>query len=365
VTVAAATTAAPPAGAARRRDGLLVVRLDRLGCSGRVHGRAVVVTAVALAATAGVACWSLALGDFPVPLVDVVRALVGSGAEDSAFIVRTLRLPRALAGVLVGAAFGLAGAVFQRLARNPLASPDVVGVNAGATAAAVFVIVLLHGSGAKVTAAALAGGAGTTAAVYLLAYRRGITGYRFVLVGIGITAALGSVTSYLLTRAEIFDAQRAAVWFTGSLNGRSWADVRPVAIGLAVLGPLVLALARPLRVLELGDDAAQALGVRVEGVRAALLAAAAGLAAVGTASSGPIGFVALVSPQLARRLVGPRSIGLVPSAAVGALLLSAADLAGRRALAPDELPVGVVTAVLGAPYLLWLLARANRIGAAG
>jgi iron complex transport system permease protein len=348
-----------------RRDGLVVLRLRRLGWSTRVHARAVWVTGVVLAVAFGVFAWSLTIGDFPIPLSDVLATLAGGGSEDSAFIVRTLRLPRGLTGLLVGAGFGLSGAIFQRLARNPLASPDIIGVNAGAAVAAVFVIVVWRGTSLQVTFGALAGATLTGVAVYLLAYKRGVTGYRLVLVGIGVTFALGSVTQYLITRAEIYDAQRAAVWMTGSLNGRGWEHVRPISLTLAALIPVTIALARQLRMLELGDEAAIGLGARVELARGALLLTGVALAALGTASAGPVAFVALVSPQIARRLVGGRSLGLLPGAACGALLLVASDLVGRRIFAPAELPVGVITAILGAPYLLFLLARANRIGAGG
>ena len=353
---------APPV---RRADRLIVLRARRTGWSTRVHARAVAVTTALLCVAVAVFAWSLAVGDFPVPIGDVLATLAGGGSDDSAFIVRTLRLPRGLTALLVGAAFGLSGAIFQRLARNPLASPDIIGVSAGAATAAVFVIVVLHGTSNQVTLGALAGATVTSIAIYLLAYKRGVTGYRLVLVGIGVTAVLGSVSSYLLTHAEIFDAQRATVWLTGSLNGRGWEHVRPVTAALVVLVPVTIALARHLRILELGDDAARGLGVRVEWARGGLLLAATALAAVATASAGPVGFVALVSPQIARRLVGGRSLGLLPAAACGALLLVASDLVARRVFAPTELPVGVITAVLGAPYLLLLLARANRIGAAG
>lgn len=350
---------------ASRRHGLVVLRLGRPGWSTRVHARAVTVTAALLGLAVGVFAWSLSVGEFPIALSDVVATLLGGGSADSELIVRTLRLPRGLTGLLVGAAFGLSGAIFQRLAGNPLASPDVIGINAGAAAAAVFVIVIMHGAGTAVVAGALTGAALTAAAIYLLAYRRGVTGYRLVLVGIGATAVLGSVTQYLLTRAEIYDAQRAVVWLTGSLNGRGWEHVRPVAVALAVLLPVSVAGARTLRMLELGDDTARGLGVRVDRARGVLLLTAVGLVAMATAAAGPVGFVALVAPQIARRLVGGRTLGLLPAAACGALLVVAADLAARRAFAPTELPVGVATAVVGAPYLLWLLARANRIGAAG
>jgi iron complex transport system permease protein len=357
---------APPRSLTKAPNGDLVVRTrGRRPVSARLDGRSVVVTLVVLAAALTVFAWSLTVGDYPVPLTDVVRTLLGQGSSDYEFIIRTLRLPRGLVALMVGAAFGLSGAIFQRIARNPLASPDIIGINAGAAACAVLVIVILHGSSDQVTLGALGGATATAVAVYLLAYKRGVTGYRLVLVGIGATAMLSSVTSYLMTRAQIYDAQRAMVWLTGSLNGRSWDHVRPIALALLVLVPMTLALARHLRILDLGDDAARGLGTRVEGVRSGMLLTGVALAAIAVASAGPIAFVALVSPQIARRLVGGSGAALLPSAAVGALLLVASDLVARRVLAPTELPVGIVTAVLGAPYLLLLLARANRIGSAG
>lgn len=348
-----------------RRDAMVVVRSRRLGLSTRVHFRAVVAPAVVGALAFVAFCLSLMFGEIDVPLDEVLGALFTTGSPESFFVIRTLRLPRALTGILVGAAFGLSGAIFQRLARNPLASPDIIGISAGAAAAAVLVIVVSHGTSTQITLGALVGATLTALAVYLLAYKRGITGYRLVLVGIGVTAMLGAVVEYLLTRAEIFEAQAATIWLTGSLNGRGWDHVRPVGLALAVLVPLTLGLARQLRALELGDDAARGLGARVETVRALLLLAGAALAAVATASAGPVAFVALVSPQIARLLVGGRTLAFVPSMAVGALLLTTSDLVARLAFSPTELPVGVVTAMIGAPYLLLLLARANKIGATG
>jgi iron complex transport system permease protein len=362
----AATTADAPAGVpARATPGMLVVRVPRVGWSTRVHGRAVGVTLALVAGALAVFCWSLTIGDFPVALRDVISSLIGRGNAETDLVVRTLRLPRGLTALLVGAGFGLSGAIFQRLTRNPLASPDIIGVNAGAAAGGVLAIVFWHATASQVTLTALAGGLISAAAIYVLAYKQGVTGYRLVLVGIGITAMLGSVTSYLLTRAEIFDAQRAAVWLTGSLSGRSWDNVRPMGWALVILLPVAAGLARQLRLLELGDDAARGLGGRVELARGALLVTGVGLAAIATAAAGPIGFVALVAPQISRRLVGPQSVGLLPAAACGALLLVASDLVGRRIFAPTELPVGIITAVLGAPYLLILLAQANKIGSGG
>ena len=349
----------------RAPDGALVVRSDRLGVSARVAVRPLVITSVLVAIALVAFAWSLAVGEFPIPFGDVVATLLGHGQPDTDFVVRTLRLPRGLAAVLVGAAFGLSGAIFQRVARNPLASPDIIGVTAGAAACAVLTIVMFDGTANQVTMGALGGAALASIAVWLLSYRGGVTGYRLVLVGIGITAVLTSATSYLMTRAEIYDAQRAMVWLTGSLNGRGWDQVRPLAWTLALLTPVAVALGRHLRMLDLGDDAAAGLGTRVEGVRSGLVLVGVALSAIAVSCAGPIGFVALVSPQIARRLVRGSGAALLPSAAVGAALLAASDLVARRVFAPTELPVGIVTAVLGAPYLLWLLARANRIGSAG
>jgi iron complex transport system permease protein len=241
-------------------------------------------------------CVSISVGDFPIPLADVVPAIFGVGSEDAEFIVRTLRLPRALTGMLVGASFGVSGAIFQSLARNPLASPDIIGIDAGASAAAVFCIVVLQVSAGTTAIGALAGALVTAFSIYLLAWRGGVSPYRLVLVGIGMAALLASITQYLLTRAEIFEAQRAVVWLTGSLNGRGWEHVRTIGIADLLLLPLVVALVGPLRLLQLGDDAAKGLGVAVERTRLVLVLVAVGLAALATAAAGPVVFVAFVAP---------------------------------------------------------------------
>ena len=354
-----------PALGTRAPDGAIVLRSERFGLSAKLAVRPLVVTLVLATVAFVVFAWSLAVGEFPIPVGDVVRTLAGQGESSTDFVVRTLRLPRGLAAIFVGAAFGLSGAIFQRIARNPLASPDIIGITSGAAACAVLMIVVFDGTANEVTMGALAGATLAAIAIYLLSYRRGVTGYRLVLVGIGVTAMLTSATAYLLTRAEIYDAQRAMVWLTGSLNGRGWDQIRPLGWTLLVLTPIAMLLGRHLRMLDMGDDTAAGLGTRVEGVRSSLLLVAVALSAVAVSCAGPIGFVALVSPQIARRLVRGSGASLLPSAAVGAALLAASDLVARRLFAPTELPVGIVTAVLGAPYLLWLLARANRIGSAG
>ena len=344
----------------------LTLRMARPPVSTQLDLRVFGVCAVLAVVIAVAFAVSVSVGDFPIPLVDVVPAIFGYGDPDADFIVRTLRLPRALTGLLVGAAFGLSGAIFQSLARNPLASPDIIGVTAGAGLVAVAMIVLAaSASTLAISLGAFAGALATAIAVYLLAYKRGITGYRLILVGIGITAVLSSFTSWLLTRAEIYDAARATVWLTGSLNGRGWEHVGPVGAALLILLPVTLALARPLRALQLGDDTARGVGLRVEATKLGLVVSAVGLAALATASAGPVAFVALVAPQIARRLTNGSGVALVSAALTGAALVLLSDLAATRAFAPVQLPVGVVTAVVGAPYLLWLLARANRVGRGG
>ncbi|MBI5090447.1 MAG: iron chelate uptake ABC transporter family permease subunit [Actinobacteria bacterium] len=328
------------------------------------HTRGVVVSVVLAVLTVVALCVSISIGDFPIPLGDVVPAVFRFGASDSDFIIRQLRLPRALTAVMVGAAFGVSGAIFQSLARNPLASPDIIGITAGATTSAVFIIIVLHGGGTMVSVGALVGALASTLVIYLLAYQRGVSSYRLVLVGIGVASVLTAITSYLLTRGQIFEVQQAMVWLIGSLNGRSWDHLRPVTLAMVVLFPSVLVLARPLRALQLGDDTARGLGVRVERSRLALVVVAVALAAVATAATGPIAFVAFVAAPIARRLVRA-PLTIIPAALVGSLLLLLSDLVARRAFAPTEMPVGVVTGILGAPYLVWLLARANRIGRGG
>lgn len=342
-----------------------VVRLNRPGVSARFDRRSVLVSLGLLVVIVAALVAGVSIGVFPIPLSDVVPGILGVGSDDATFIVQNLRLPRALTGLMVGAAFGLSGAIFQTLARNPLASPDIIGVTAGASLAAVAAIVLAGASTGAIAGAAFAGGLGATLAVYALAYRRGVTGYRMVLVGVGLTAVGSSLTSWLLTKANLYDAQEAAIWLTGSLNNQGWEHVVPVGLALAVLIPATALLAPHLRCLQLGDDTAHGLGVKVETYRLSLLAAGVALASMATASAGPVAFVALIGPQIAKRLCRASGIALVPAALTGAALVLIADLIGRQLFAPTTLPVGVITAVVGAPFLLWLLAQANRSGRGG
>ncbi|RZT85093.1 iron complex transport system permease protein [Pseudonocardia sediminis] len=332
------------------------------GLSGVWRPRMLAVTAAGLVLLVLAVAVNVGRGDFPIPLGDVLAALAGGGTRGQQFVVWQLRLPRSLTGALVGAALGIGGAITQTVARNPLASPDILGVTAGAGTAAVVVIVLGGGSSTVALSAAglplasLAGGLLTAGLVYGLAWRRGIDGYRLVLVGVGVGAAATAVTSWLLIAARIGDAARATVWLTGSLNARGWENVVPVSIALLVLVPVALLLAFGLGALQFGDDTATALGVRVNVARSALIVLAVALTAVATASAGPIAFVALVVPQICLRLVGAPRPPLLASAVYGGLLVVVSDLIARTVL-PAELPVGIVTAAIGAPYLIWLLVR--------
>ncbi|MDT3397169.1 iron chelate uptake ABC transporter family permease subunit [Streptomyces sp. B1866] len=332
------------------------------GLSVRVDLRATAAALLLLVLALAMGVLLVGTGDYPVAPADVVRTLLGGGTPAQDFVVNDLRLPRVLVGLLVGLCLGLAGAVFQSLTRNPLGSPDVIGFGQGAAAGALTVIVLFRGGAAEVAAGAVAGGLLTGAAIYALAWCRGVHGYRLVLVGIGASAVLSAVNGYLLTRADLVDATRATVWLTGSLTGRDWDQVWPLACTCGVLLPAVAACARDLRMLETGDDSAYALGVRVERTRLVLMAAAVLLTTAATAAAGPLSFVALTAPQLARRLTRAPGPNLLASALMGAALLVTADWAAQRAFGADRLPVGVVTGVLGGGYLLWLLVSERRAG---
>ncbi|MGW4290518.1 FecCD family ABC transporter permease [Streptomyces sp. NPDC004673] len=332
------------------------------GLSLRLDLRSLIVVVALLVAILAAGVALIGTGDAHIPAMDVLRTLFGDGNPYQDFIVNELRLPRLLVGLLVGASLGLGGALFQSISRNPLGSPDVLGLAQGSTAGALVMIVLFSGSAAAVTAGALVGGLVTGIGIYLLAWKQGVHGYRLVLVGIGVSAVLTAVNGYLITKADIVDAARAVVWMTGSLSGRDWTQVWPLLILCAVVVPLVLANGRGLRMLEMGDDVAHALGVRVHRVRLVLMVSAVLLTAAATAAAGPVGFVALTAPQLARRLTRSPGPNLVPSLCMGAALLVTADWICQRLFGADQLPVGVVTGVVGGAYLLWLLVGERRAG---
>ncbi len=340
-----------------------VVRLGGGAFSARVHLRPVGTSAALVAVVLALLVVVVGTGEFPIAPGDVLDSLAGAGDPGTDFIVRELRLPRALCAIAVGGALGISGAIFQALTRNPLGSPDVVGFQQGAVTGALVVITIVGGSGLEASAGALAGGALTALAVYLLAFKRGgISGYRLILIGIAISALALAVNNYLLSRARIEDAQEATRWLLGSLNGRGWEELRPLAIALVVLLPPTLLAGRPLRALELGDDAANGLGLGVERARFGLVALAVALVSVTTVAVGPIVFVALMAPQIARRVARTAEPTLLCSALMGAVLVLASDIAAQRIVPSTPLPVGVMTGAVGGLYLAWLLGTGWRSG---
>ncbi|WP_093906489.1 iron chelate uptake ABC transporter family permease subunit [Streptomyces sp. cf386] len=337
-----------------RPAGYSVVRVgDRSFLLHRRASAVAVLLAVVLATTAVV---SLCVGESYVSPTEVVRVLLGQPSPDE-LVVGTLRLPRLVTGLLVGAAFGVSGALIQSVARNSLASPDVIGVTHGAGAATVTAMTFGITSYAALPYVSVVGGLSAAALVYVFAWRGGLHATRFVLVGIGVSIALGSLTRLFLTKGDYLVAQQAKVWLTGSLNGRGYDQAAPLAWVLLALLPALLWSAYAQRMVSLDDSTATALGVRLGPVRLGLTAVGVVLASVATGAAGPVDFVALLAPQIAHRLTRTAQIPLFSSALTGATIVVVADLLARRLFSPVELPVGVLTAAVGAPYLMWLIAR--------
>ncbi|WP_062519722.1 FecCD family ABC transporter permease [Demequina silvatica] len=339
-----------------------ILRIGPLGIT--THRRTFAVGVVLLAALAALLVFSLMQGQSDISILDSIKAAVGVSVGPPAdFIVGQVRAPRALTAILVGAMLGVSGAILQSLTRNPLASPDFIGISMGAGAGAVMTIWLIGATSLWVTAAGAIVGALVTAALILaLSWRRGIVPLRLILAGIGIGFVAQALSQYALTRMDVHDAGNALGWLVGSVTGRTWTHVTVCAVVLAVLLPVVLWNARALRTMEMGDDAARALGIPVGSARSILAVCSVLLAAGAVAVTGPIGFIALVAPAIALRLTRNAGVTLLPSALMGALLLLASDQVAQMMPATLQLPVGVFTAAVGAPYLMWLVWRASRGG---
>jgi iron complex transport system permease protein len=330
----------------------------------RRRTRTVSVTIACAVGAVAAAVLGVAIGSTTLPLGDVVRALLGVADPSQEFIVLTFRLPRVVGALLVGASLGLAGALTQTFSRNPLATPDILGVTSGAAVGAVATIVIGGGSyavgssllGFGIPVVATVFGLATSAVVYGLSWRGGVDSYRMILIGIGTTATLTGITSYLLVQAQLTQAAAASQWLAGSLSGVSWVSIWPVLVAFVVIAPIAAAQSSALEVGRLGDDVAVGLGVLLQQHRLVVIACAVVLASVAVSASGPIEFVAFVAPQVARRLTGRGRPPLPASALLGAALVVVADIIGRAAF-PWEVPVGIITAIVGAPYLIWLLTR--------
>ncbi|QQM47312.1 iron chelate uptake ABC transporter family permease subunit [Streptomyces liliifuscus] len=331
---------------------VLVLRHRRIAIL--LQWRSVVVCAALAVAVAGTAVLALMTGSYALSPGQVLSALTGRETGIVHDIVVEWRLPRVAAAVVFGAALGVSGAVFQSLLRNPLADPGLVGFSQGSYTGALIVILVVNGTYVQLVGGALLGGMATAVAVYVLAHRRGVQGFRLIIVGIGVSAMLESLNTWLILKADLDQAMSAAAWIAGSLNGVSWDRVVIGGACIAVLLLLAGMLSRPMRQMELGDDAAASQGVRVSPARLGLMLVGVALTATVTAASGPIAFISLVAPQIGRRLARTAGITLTPAAFVGALLCLASDYIAQH-VAPTPLPVGIITVVLGGGYLGYLL----------
>jgi iron complex transport system permease protein len=307
---------------------------------------------------------SVGYGEYRVPPIDVIRTVLGleTSNPDYAFIVNTLRLPRALVALLVGMSLGVSGAILQGLTRNPLADPGIIGVNQGASLAAVTLIVMYPDvSVVALPLAAFGGALVATTVIYLLAWKGGSSPIRLILIGVGLAAIVSGFTTVMITFGEITAVQRALIWMTGSVYGRTWEQLRALLPWVAIFIPIALFSARHLNTLNLGDEVARGLGSTVERYRLLLILSATALAGASVATAGAFGFVGLMAPHIARRLVGPAHGGLLPAAALTCgMLVVVADLLGRTLFAPIEIPCGLITAIIGAPFFIYLLVRGRR-----
>ncbi|MFD3516066.1 FecCD family ABC transporter permease [Streptomyces sp. NPDC058657] len=340
-----------------RPAGYALVRAGR--ASFLLHRRAALVATGLAVLLAAVCVAYLCVGERFVAPGEVLRVLLGMESS-SELVVGTLRLPRMVVGLLVGLAFGVAGALIQTVARNPLASPDIIGISQGASALTVGAMIFGVTSAGVLPYLSVTGGILAAALVYVFAWRGGLHAGRFVLIGIGFAIALKSVTQLFLTKGDYLVAQQAQIWMTGSLNGRGWGEATVLGWVLLALLPGVAWAARAQRTAAMDDDTAVALGVRLGRVRLGLVALGVVLASVATGAAGPVDFVALLAPQIARRMTRTAQIPLVCSALLGAVIVVFGDLLARRLFSPTELPVGVLTAAVGAPYLIWLIVRGHR-----
>ncbi|MGN8552616.1 UNVERIFIED_CONTAM: iron ABC transporter permease [Microbacterium sp. SLM126] len=325
----------------------------------RVGRRRALVVGGVLVAVAIVAVVSLSIGDYPIAPADVWRTLWGGGDRAQSYVVLHVRLPRLTMALLVGAALGAAGALLQSLLRNPLAGPDLLGISGGAGAAAVFALLTLGIGGPLLAVFAFAGGIVVAAFLLLAGRHRADGGYRLILAGVGVSFLCLAITSYLMVRAQVELAQAALIWLTGSLASTPWWNVATVGVVVVLAIPAVVACARWLPLTQMGAPTAASLGVRTSTVRTLAVFTAVLLTAVTCAFVGPISFIALCAPAIARPLLGHGAIGVGTSAAIGAALLAASDLVAQFALPGTSVPVGVVTGAVGALFLLWLLATSK------
>lgn len=323
--------------------------------------RQLLATIVLVAAVIALAVVAMVYGNTIYSLNTVIRVVLGEDVQGAVFTIRTLRLPRMLTGILAGLAFGMAGYTFQKLLGNPLASPDIIGITSGASVVAVFAILVLHLSGMVVSIMAVAGGLFIAFLIYTLAQGEGFFNGRLILTGIGVQAFLNSVISWILLKASEYDVASALRWLSGSLNGVALTEVPLLAVVVFLAGSVIMLYSRHLEVMQLGEEFSQTLGVQTKKVRLLMICAALFLTAFATAVTGPIASVAFLAGPIAVRIVGQGRNALLPAGLVGAVLVLASDLIGQYAFT-TRYPVGVITGILGAPYLLFLLVNMNHKG---
>ncbi|WP_342476371.1 iron chelate uptake ABC transporter family permease subunit [Paenibacillus sp. FSL H7-0350] len=325
------------------------------------HRRGLIVTSLLAVLACVLCCAMLLLGNTIYPASEVIRALSGEELKGVSFAVNIIRLPRMLAGLFAGFAFGMAGYTFQTMLRNPLANPNVIGITSGSSAAAVYCIVILQASGAVVSVASVIAGLATVLLIYVLSRGRTFSIGRLILIGIGLQAMLDAVISYLLLIGSEKDIPSAVRWLTGSLNGSQMRELPPLVIIVLICSPIIILLGKHLSILELGEQSATSLGVRTDRTRIALIVSSVCMVAIATATTGPIAFVSFLSGPIAKRLVGTGASSIIPAGLVGVNLVLASDLIGQFAF-EYRFPVGIITGLLGAPYLIFLLIRMNRKG---
>ncbi|TNM59522.1 FecCD family ABC transporter permease [Aliirhizobium smilacinae] len=325
----------------------------------RVPRREAIVSGLLAAMSLLIALGVLFSGRYPISVAEAMNAVIGKGDPMFGVVLIEWRLPRVALAFLLGACLGMSGAIFQSLTRNPLGSPDIIGFSAGSYTGALVVILLFSGGYYETAAGALVGGIATASLVYLLAWRRGVQGFRLIIVGIGVAAMLCAFNAWMIKEAALQVAMSAAIWGAGSLNGLGVEQLIPMMLAAAILVPATLFFSRPLRQMEMGDDVAHASGVDVNRARLILMTLGVALTAIVTAAAGPISFIALVAPQIARRLGKSSGPMLGTSGLMGGLLLLIADWAAQHAFGV-QLPVGVMTVSIGGLYFLFLLLREGR-----
>lgn len=319
------------------------------------------INIILIALIIAMAVFSLVYGDKVYSLDTVFKVIVGEKIQGASFSVGRLRLPRMLIGIMVGVAFGIAGNTFQTMLRNPLASPDIIGISSGCSVSAVFCILVLHISGGIVSIISVVFGLLISLIIYMLSRGTGFSGGRLILIGIGVQAITNAMVSYMILKSTQYNVPSALRWLSGSLNGMSMKDVPIILLVLVIFGGISIVLTKYIQILELGDELATTLGININILRVVLIVCSVVLIAFATAITGPIAFVSLLAGPIAIKLTGSSSANAFSAALVGAILVSAGDIIAQFAFT-TRFPVGVITGMIGAPYMLILLIYANKRG---